>query len=434
MANALRRLLSAALVGAAFLGLWLKGADGPALSGLFSLLVASIALLAVIIASPQRVALTFTRHGFALAALLGFACWALYLAFWPQPGAFAHPQWSLAGFDRGYLSIAPHRTLEGLAQLVSAPAAFLAAALLVRDRNDKDAFGALIAFGAIVFAAYALFSRLTHMGEGAARLDVHFGSPNAAALAFAMAAIVAAALAVRVMRQRIGESAQRTTIAWATAPLAFGALALSLTALLLTASRAGIPAGMAGLVLFFVLMFAGRPTRGTFSWLSVTPLALIALLAGAGGIYAWERLDLLEPDANLRADLVSAHWRLFLERPITGHGLNTFHELHQLTLSSENWREMQLMGSAHNIFVQALEETGIVGFALLGLAIASIMWRLARLVLARDSGSDWAAAAFAVWAVGLAHGLVDFGLQLPAIAALAAMLAGAFSSASEPQR
>jgi hypothetical protein len=49
----------------------------------------------------------------------------------------------------------------------------------------------------------------------------------------------------------------------------------------------------------------------------------------------------------------------------------------------------------------------------------------------RASGAEWAAAAVAAFAFAFAHGLVDFGLQVPATGALLAYALGGFAGAAE---
>ncbi len=87
----------------------------------------------------------------------------------------------------------------------------------------------------------------------------------------------------------------------------------------------------------------------------------------------------------------------------------------------QNWNAIGNIGSAHNIYVQALEETGVVGFALLGALVAFLLARGFRHVQdGRKRGQTWSAAVLASAVILLGHGWVDFGLQTPAIGALLA--------------
>jgi hypothetical protein len=77
--------------------------------------------------------------------------------------------------------------------------------------------------------------------------------------------------------------------------------------------------------------------------------------------------------------------------------------------------------------VQLLEETGILGAGLFVLMLAPPLFSAFGAALLGRSGSHWAAAAFAAFALALLHGVVDFGLQVPAIAAFLSFCLGAFS-------
>jgi hypothetical protein len=64
--------------------------------------------------------------------------------------------------------------------------------------------------------------------------------------------------------------------------------------------------------------------------------------------------------------------------------------------------------------------------------LAPLMARALRRLARGEGGVEWAAAALAMSALLLLHGLVDFALQVPAIAAFYAFMLGACVGA--PQR
>jgi O-antigen ligase len=222
----------------------------------------------------------------------------------------------------------------------------------------------------------------------------------------------------------------KSPLALASAAIGVSTLTLSITALLLTASRAGLLVALAGLLLLFALLWHTSLTRARPKLLALGAPLLVAALVAIGAGFALERLGGLDAAASQRAQLLEIHWRFFEARPLTGHGLNTFHELHASALNGDNFRDQRAMGSAHNIYVQALEETGLIGFGLWVLALGAVSIKLLVLAIGRRPGADWASAALASLFIVLAHGTVDFGLQLPAIAAWLAFVLGAFSRAS----
>lgn len=411
-------------------GLVMGGADAPVRASLFAVLMSAIAIASSIASPAKDIAAAFGRHALSVVCILAFALWALVMAYLPLPAASAHPLWGELGFQQGYLSLAPHRTLEGLSAFVGAVCAFVLGALLVRTRTDKDVLGLMLCLGGGLFSIAALAYHTQERSEGFGRLAFTLGSANAAALVFTLIALTSFCLTWRLLLRRLANHGPTNPLTLASAAIGLSTLALSLTALLLTASRAGLGAALGGLLLLFALLWHTSLTsaRAKIVALAAPLLASSLIIMGAG--FALERLGALDAAAAQRSELVSIHWRFFEARPLTGHGLNTFHELHQSALDGANYRDQRAMGSAHNIFVQSLEETGIIGFGLLALALAALGFKLLALIVQRKPGADWASAALASLFVVLAHGAVDFGLQLPAIGAWIALLLGAYSRES----
>lgn len=411
-------------------GFVLGAADGPARASLFSLAMTGLAFAAALSASPERIGASLARHALSAGALFCFVLWALALGFAPVSMDLAHPIWRDIGAQTGVMSLAPHRTLEGLTALLGAISAFALGAFLVRTRADKDVVGLLLSLGGGLFAIAALGFHTQERNEGFDRLAFTLGSANAAALVFALIALVSFCLTWRLLLRRLAWADPKSPFALASAAIGLSTLTLSISALLLTASRAGLLVALAGLLLLFALLWHTSLTRARPRFLALAAPLLVAALVAIGAGFALERLGGLDAAAAQRAELFEIHWRFFEARPLTGNGLNTFHELHTSALNGDNYHDQRAMGSAHNIYVQALEETGLVGLGLWVLALGAISVKLLVLAIGRRPGADWASAALASLFVVLAHGAVDFGLQLPAIAAWLAFVLGAFSRAS----
>jgi tetratricopeptide (TPR) repeat protein len=105
--------------------------------------------------------------------------------------------------------------------------------------------------------------------------------------------------------------------------------------------------------------------------------------------------------------------RIWEEHPAAGTGAGTF------ALARKQLRkDTQLPLAPHNVGLQALSETGLVGFLLLAGAVAAAAWAVAR-TLRRLRGAEHAAAAAlaAALAAYLAHSLVDMGWEYVAVSA-----------------
>jgi O-antigen ligase len=125
--------------------------------------------------------------------------------------------------------------------------------------------------------------------------------------------------------------------------------------------------------------------------------------------------------------LFETHWQAFLDRPWLGHGLGTFHAINAYYATPENWRAVLTVGAAHNVVLQSLEESGLIGFALLSVMVLMPVTRAFRAAITGRSGQAWSSLAVATTVLVYVHGMVDFGLNVPGIAALFAFMLGAYS-------
>ena len=115
--------------------------------------------------------------------------------------------------------------------------------------------------------------------------------------------------------------------------------------------------------------------------------------------------------------------------PVTGTGLGTFAQVYPSYRSPEIRR---FFDHLHNDLLQWIVETGFLGLLLL----LPLVWATTRRVVAALAGR------YGVTAIGFGAGLAaiilysmfDFPFHLPAIAALAAILAGALLGLPCPQR
>ncbi|MGE0829699.1 MAG: O-antigen ligase family protein, partial [Hyphomonadaceae bacterium] len=376
-----------------------------------------------------------------------FFLWSLASAWVSNdaPGfwrALWHPLWAAFGQSQGAISISPYRTIEGVAAFLGPACAFAIGALAMRDREDRDWAGRFIMVLCASYAILALTLAATAPEAFGGRLRATLGSPNAAATAFGAMALFLCALIFRAARGRLSGLHLQATGArygWASllqsAPITLAVLALTVACLLLTGSRGGL-AAFAGafLVLASLLRAPAAREKSEGRGLHLALLALVGL-AGLlfifGGSYVLSRIGSIEIDAENRRMMIDAHWRVFLERPLLGHGLNTFHELNAHAATPENYQALRRIGSAHNIFVQLLEEQGLIGAILFVLMLAPPLWRGLTASLSDRSGAEWAAAAIAAATLCLAHGAVDFGLQIPALGALFSFALGAFAAAAD---
>lgn len=420
-----------------FFALLMNGANSAAGAALLS--IAALVSLAIAAAAATGRALKgfVATNWLSIAAALIFLSLA-FLSTQPSVPWFerTHPLWAMLGDGAWPGSISPYRTLEGAVALLSVFAAYALGALLAPDSKARDWAGRWLVGIAIIYTFAGLYLFFATPTSSGARLDVGVSSANAAAALFGVLALIAAALLVRAARGRLEGKIEMSLPSgwrWAgfalKAPMSSAAMLLLFACLLLTASRGGLLATLAGFLIFAAAIATQSMKHvGARGGVLLAPIAIVAgafaLLFARGGEDVMQRFALAAEDLEMRRALADAHWRFVMDRPLFGHGLNTYHELNTLAATPENWRALRAPGSTHNIFIQVLEETGVVGLGLWALMLATPIFRAISRIARRRSGAEWAAAAFAATALLLLHGVVDFTLQVPAIAALYAFILG----------
>jgi O-antigen ligase len=446
---ATQRVGSAVALGCIGAALWAGGAGEAAPAAAFGAALAVLLAAEVALLPASRLAEAARLHLLPLTAALAFAAWTATTAWLSDAGsapdwrrALWHPLWREFDASRGAISISPYRTWEGLAAFAGPAAAFALGALNTQDRRERDWTGRLMTALGIALAGSGLLQFAAERGAGEFRLMAGLGSANAAATLFGALALFMSALLIRGVRNRLsGARPAKDSLPphpllapLQTSPVTLAAFALTMACVLLTGSRAGLIALIGAFALLFVYTRAGAsaaaPERNRVHAAFGALAALAAVLLLLGGQLLIDRLGSIRVDAETRQIMIDTHWRAFLDRPVLGHGLNTFHEINAHYSNPDNWAALRQIGAAHNVFVQMLEETGLIGGLLFALMLGPPLWRASILALTDRSGAEWAAAACAAFAFALAHGAVDFGLQVPAIAALLAYALGAFSTQS----
>lgn len=242
-----------------------------------------------------------------------------------------------------------------------------------------------------------------------------FGPPNT--LAAWMLLVLPTALTVAV-------SGQRRRLVRGAAGLVVGA---ALLALVLSISRSAWLAGAAALLLW---AWRWHPQQGNWG----------RRLACAGGIavvlgvvaltaYRWiptvgERVDLLVKQRGelTRPQMWQAAWGLWRDQPWVGTGAGSFEVLLERHRPA-GFRDTPQW--AHCDYLNTLSDYGVIGF---GLSFGFMGWvLLGRGSQGRGTANERDRSALGCGLMGLAIAtLVDFHLKIPAVAALAGLMAGAW--------
>ena len=392
------------------------GADA-ALPSLF--LGAGLALLGAVAASRAPPPPVFWA-GAALTLWLGAqAAWTgrLTLAA-PELGALAG---AAGAFAAGHLAGGETRRARRALMLLSWFLLLVLIAAFVLHASDPD----------------AVLGRPKPYHQG--RLTGPFLSANTMATFAAIALVIGLGGGLRAGRGaggalRFAEAAGRRGL---------GFLLLTLFAaacLLLTGSRAGLAAGLAGAVVIAAWQGvgqagsarAGDEARGLAARLPLIiglAAALAAILATSSGVLT-DRLAGVGTDTNGRLVLWQASLAAWREAPLFGHGLGSFTRALAAQVTPTAAPLLSLQGAAHSLPLQWLVQTGLVG-TLGGAGVLLLLARCLHLGLRRRRRGRLLVRLGAVaLGVALLHGLADYALEVPAVLWLLALLTGLAAGAA----
>ncbi len=340
----------------------------------------------------------------------------------PGPAGAAHPIWEWADLPPA-ISVNRSATLLAMSQLLGLAAMFLFGAMAGSQRAWGVRLGSVILVGGAIWAAIALVIFLSGAQVGqAGRLGGGLLSANSAATMLGILTVLATGWLLRALRESRELAGPDR---WSRISLAVAPLALLVFALILTGSRMGTLATLAGVLTLGVWQAFAEPGR---SWKTLGVAAGVTLVAaivvGLGNDLVLRRVAALDQDVDVRSVIFGVHWRAFLDAPLWGSGLGSFTDVNSYLMSAETYRELWSIRATHNVFLQWLQEAGLIGsapmFALIGLVIIASALRAGTL-----SRGGWAVRALvAANVVVLVHGLTDYALQVPSIAAMWALLLG----------
>lgn len=338
------------------------------------------------------------------------------------PLSAAKAIWSASGFA-GSASLNRYATILEMIKLGGlACVAILGCLQGARTRRARATIEILVLLGGVyAVASLVMFLSGLQVRQGG-RLTGGFMSANSAATVFGILIVIATGVLLRSWyRFRPARLSQR---ALAMAPYGV-CLALFCTCLLLTASRMGVAATLLSLLTFAT--WEAMATRARLAsliaggLLAVSAAAVLFLVSG--GVLL-ERLDEVGTDAANRGQIFAAHWAAFERSPLFGYGLGTFADVNNHIMTPDNYAALWSIRAAHNVYIQWLEEAGLVGAIPMFLLIGSLIVFTCLGVRQMRSCQVLARGLVASSAVVLIHGTTDYALQVPSIAAFWAFVLG----------
>lgn len=391
----------------------------------WSLLAVSVGGLTVAWGLVATFRPTLLRLG-GRAALLPGALWAL-LAAWlllqsTGPEFLWHPLWSetataLGRPVAGAIALAPFDAGTSAMRLLAYGGIFWIACQTGRDpRNATLYFAAVTAIG-LVYALYGLAAEWLGGGQ---------------ILWFEKWAYEDALTSTFVNRNNFATFAGLTMVAALTLALRGGAarhlsIAVLLVvglAVLMTRSRGGLMATGAGLVaVIWAFYYRRRQVPGAPVLLGGLAVAVAVLLVAAGG-GTFER-NVAEDGAPLggRPWLIRRTLAAIADAPLTGQGAGAFESYFQMYKNAE-FGGVYAIGKAHNSYLEFAADAGLPALLVLLAVIGFIAFACFAGIRTRRQDAGFPAAGLAATVLVGLHALVDFSLQIPAVAALYALILG----------
>jgi O-antigen ligase len=386
-------------------------------------------------------------------AMILFACvvgWIVVQMVAFTPSDWQHPLWQEAGgiLQRQGLikagdmggAIALDRSASAfyLVRFLSYAAAFWLALLLTQDGRRSHWLLKIIIIAGLLYAAYGFAIELLGTNkvlwfEKRAYRDnmtSTFFNRNSYA-AYAGLGLLASVTYVfhrwrRAWRESTGHffwrdfvnSLAGREIYWVALPLVF------LAALVLSASRAGFASCMAGLV----VLLLGLAVNKRLPVLRIMGVAVALAAVGAlallfTGTQLLERLNgnVVNEDFAMRLGVYKLAWEAVKANPWFGYGLGNFDAAFRL------FRDPSVIGwfqEAHNEYLEFMMDLGIPATILWFAALGILVWQcVIGTVMRRRDGMFPVLALAATVQEGL-HSVLDFSLQIPAVAITYAALLG----------
>lgn len=361
------------------------------------------------------------------------------------PPDWQHPIWLQAsqtleqGFP-GHVSINPEVTRQGVISLVTMAVVFWLALQLGRNARRAE-LG--IKFIAVSTAALALYGIVNFLGEGSHILWMEkrfylesvtgtFVNRNSFATLCGLGLICSVALLVdrssTTFQSRDGKF--RSLLKFLEELFSRKAIYLLssvvlLTALLLTQSRAGNASAVIGFCALVVSMTRAGKIKVRHTIVATLILApVLGVIIGVSGSGLGSRLPSAAAfDLEGRKDLYMVTIDAIRDRPYLGSGLGTYREaiypyLTDDLLTDRSWFD------AHNTYLEKALELGLPAATALFATILLLTLSCWRGLRRRRRNHVYPAIAVSASCLIAAHSLLDFSVEIPAIAASFALLLG----------
>ena len=334
------------------------------------------------------------------------------------------------------ISVVRERSLGHLLRLLCYTSVFLAAWTVARHSR-----GAAILLQGIscIGVAYSLYGLLVYFAgnrtilwypKWAYQYDLtgSFVNRNSFATFLGLGLLSTLGLLAQILRERVDGPSWRVLMRSSLeAIFRHGAwvvlfIAITSSALLLTHSRGGTVAAMLGAMAMVVAIFAAPSLRGPWQWPIAGLIgagAIVMIVVAGSGLLA--RVSESASELAGRTEIYQGTLAAIKDHPILGTGLGSFEFVYP---PYQPQSETRLIEYAHNEYLQNMLELGIPAALLFYIALGILVSRCFIGAVRRRRNAIYPAVAVGASALVIAHSMVDFSTQMPAVSATFAALVG----------
>jgi len=444
------------LAGLAWAPLWLGG-DRPlawGVNGLWFPTLACIYELSLVLRDrkhPCKLKLIAPS-----AALFGLAvAWIIIQTSPLAPPTVAHPIWTMASDALGVplnsaISVNPGASALALMRLLTDASVFWLAMQLCRVPSRAllmlQALLAIIAaYSAIGLILSAVFSgAIPFFDDGDANRFVRstFVNRNNFATYAGLGLVIALGLTLRLYRHEVPDQAglrsyrlsKLIEVTGRHGWLLVGAGLIILVALLGTVSRGGIMASALGLVTLFILSFSLKNRRPAEQ---IETIAFITLVLVGGFFLFGDRIvgristSGIGDSSRMAVYIITVH--SILDAPFLGFGYGSFADVFPM-YRDQSISTAGVWDMAHNTYLEVLQGLGLIFGTALIVAIAVLALKCLKGAVHRRRDSTTATIATCACLIVGVHAMVDFSLQIEAVALTFMAILGAGVAQSESSR
>lgn len=351
-----------------------------------------------------------------------------------MPDEVAHPLWPMTAevlnmSIQPIISLTPDNSITALMRLISYSLVFFLAFQFCRNSHRAQS---MLKWLAIAGALYALYGLIVYWGKINVFFwtepAVNFGSLSSTFIGRNTYAAYAGLGLVCLMALSLSKSTQQpgpyyksplgrqqrieTYIYSSWKPLL--GLMLMTTALISTQSRGGSTSGAIAVFTLLLIYVTKKRLKTKTLLASFGGICLIILLAySISSEPLLKRMELVESGGSERITVFKITIDAIQDNPLTGFGYGAFDQAFKMYRNED---VQYIYDKAHNSYLENSFELGVPAAASLFLAMLSLMLLTLRGVIRRRRDWLYPATGLATTALVASHSLVDFSLQIPAVA------------------